>query len=117
MSGINKDLNYVSGSHEAIAVGSTAGGTGFTAGKMALTVGNRPRSATMAVITCEGGTVYYTTDGTVPLADGSLGHRIQDGEQASIKPWLDISRFLAIALTGQSAILKVTYKFDSAMWQ
>ena len=50
MSGINKDLNYVSGSHEAIAVGSTAGGTGFTAGKMALTVGNRPRSATMAIL-------------------------------------------------------------------
>lgn len=113
---IAKDLNYCAGRHEALKI-TDKSAIGFAEDMLVIYHdGGHPRPPTMVLVTCEGGPVYYTMDGTDPLPDGSLGHRLKDGEEKEIKNLRNIKNFRAISPKGYKAILKVTYFFDSGTW-
>lgn len=86
---------------ESITVTGTAGG--LTAATFSI--------STRALITVEGGTVRFRSDGTAPTA--LVGHLLFDGDILTLTSADDIQRIKFILRdSGTSATLRVTYEMD-----
>ena len=109
--GLAKIWLYRAGAHEAIPVSQTP--VKFSADKLTIKPeAGHERSVTKALVTCEGGPAFYTVDGTEPKADGSVGHRLQDGDEKDIENLHNIRNFQVVSPKRGRTILKVTYFFD-----
>ena len=107
--GLAKIWLYRAGAHEAIKVSQKP--VKLSENKLTIKpeVGHE-RSVTKALVTCEGGPAFYTLDGTEPKADGSVGHRLQDGDEKDIENLHNIKGFQVVS--PNKTMLKVTYFFD-----
>jgi len=111
-----KELGHIAGGYETITVDNTAGGVGFTAGKIRPTSGDfKGKACQKAVITVENESIRYTLDGTAPVsgvaAAAKHGHLVAAGGSITINHPKSISNFLVISIGATDAWLRVTYEF------
>ena len=111
---IVKDNQYRAGGHLKIAVAASV--IPLPAALITKILGDGPHAATKVLITVEDAPIYWTCDGTAPVADGSAGHPANVGDNIELKNWGNIKNFQCIAQSGGSANIVVTSFFNDTGW-
>lgn len=97
---------YGAGDYEALTIDNTAGGVGFTAGKLLSTQHGVARGV---FCTLESGQIRFTLDGTAPTT--LIGHLLEIGQSLTLENVGDLKNFKAIRTGAVSGSLKVTYRY------